>query len=469
MTHLSSAKTNARRAPNLSQTRQEGGVSGTGAGPGDRDHPVVSGDPQPSGGLGGRPDGVGPAAQEVVDLLGPLRRYVSSRVDDQQDVEDFVQETITRVLASRERLAEVSLLPFALTIARNLMATGYREQDLFRRNAPRLLDRRDPPRPEQLVEAAEERRALSAALTTLPEEHRDLLVEHVLADRTLTDAARDGADAASLAARMARTRARLRVDYLLALRQVTLPTDRCRPILLSVSAGDKRRQTALRAGAHLVNCPTCSDLGEPLVQRRRALAGLGPWLALGAWHGRLEHFVRQHPAASAGTAAAAAASTVVIGVLAVGSGPAPAPTAGANPQALSTAASAAGPFHTQSPVTDDGVLIGRKGPVSAQAAVLRDMVGQVVTAKKVRVLSVPADEGFWIGQATARVWVQLPPGRESSAHIVPGQRVSFRAQVRTHDASFAAQVGVTGSEGATDLDAQGIHLAVRGSSLRVLP
>jgi hypothetical protein len=42
------------------------------------------------------------------------------------------------------------------------------------------------------------------------------------------------------------------------LRRVELPTARCQPVLLALSAGDRRRQLALDAGGHLMQCPTCN-------------------------------------------------------------------------------------------------------------------------------------------------------------------------------------------------------------------
>jgi hypothetical protein len=62
----------------------------------------------------------------------------------------------------------------------------------------------------------------------------------------------------ALRVRMSRTRAKLRLEYLLAYRHVELPTSRCRRILLAISAGDTRRQRELSAGQHLLDCDTCA-------------------------------------------------------------------------------------------------------------------------------------------------------------------------------------------------------------------
>ena len=64
-----------------------------------------------------------------------------------------------------------------------------------------------------------------------------------------------------------RTRARLRVEYLLALEQTEPPTERCRPVLFAISGGDRRRQREVDAGRHLLECELCARLSEPLMDR----------------------------------------------------------------------------------------------------------------------------------------------------------------------------------------------------------
>ncbi len=79
-----------------------------------------------------------------------------------------------------------------------------------------------------------------------------------------------------MAAQLARARARMRVEYVLVLRGVELPSDSCRSVLLALSIGDQRRQKALDAGSHLLSCATCAELSEPLLARKRVLVGLLP-------------------------------------------------------------------------------------------------------------------------------------------------------------------------------------------------
>lgn len=411
-------------------------------------------------------------ADQVLEVMGPVRRFVAARIDDRQDVDDVVQETLARVLAAQTRLEDVSLTAYALTVARNLLASRRRDQMVARTHAPKLVDLREPHRPEDSVLAGEDRKALRAALSALPAERRDQLVEHVLGERPLGEL---GGSAPSLAAQLGRTRAKLRVDYLLALRQVTPATPRCRPVLLAVSAGDQRRQKALRAGSHLLNCPTCSDLGEPLLQRRRALAGVLPWLPLGALHGHLERFVRQHPAPSAAAATTAVVAAVAVAVSGVPGGwsdagsPAASAAAPSAPAATATAAGATAGTGLPATARTDTTLMGPAGPVLGGARSLRELVGMSVTGRAAQVLAVPADEGFWVGNGDERVWVQLPAqaGAESAVQIRPGQRLSFAATVVAHDAAFARTVGLTADEGAVALTAQGAHLAVAPGTLTV--
>ena len=103
------------------------------------------------------------------------------------------------------------------------------------------------------------------------------------------------------------------------------------------------------------------------------------------------------------------------------------------------------------------------------AAALGGISGQQVTATGVRVLSVPADEGFWVGSSeTQRVWVQLTgEAGESPYQVEEGDVVDFSAAVVAHDPSFTGQVGVDQAEGATQLTDQGQHLEAAKSAVRL--
>lgn len=90
------------------------------------------------------------------------------------------------------------------------------------------------------------------------------------------------------------------------------------------------------------------------------------------------------------------------------------------------------------------------------------LAGKQAVARDARVLTVPADEGFWIGTGPAnRVFVQLtglPP--ESPYKVHAGDRVSFEARITPNGTGFAREVGVTAAEGARTLTAQHQHLNV---------
>ena len=57
------------------------------------------------------------------------------------------------------------------------------------------------------------------------------------------------------------------MEYLLALEGAEPPTERCRPVLLSLSSAERRRQRELDAPRHLLECDFCARLSEPLLGR----------------------------------------------------------------------------------------------------------------------------------------------------------------------------------------------------------
>ena len=82
-------------------------------------------------------------------------------------------------------------------------------------------------------------------------------------------------------------------------------------------------------------------------------------------------------------------------------------------------------------------------------------------ARDVRVLAVPADEGFWVGDGPGhRVWVHFRTGGESPEKIRPGQRLTFTGVVVRNDRSVVDQSGLSTSDGALELTRQGAHVEV---------
>ena len=433
---------------------------------------------------------------DVVPLMEPLRRYALSRTGDPHDADDVVQETLARVLAARQDLEPSSLLAYAIVIARNLLTSDDRAAARTRRLASRVVDLRQPERPDETVVDREEQAALAEALAALPADLRETMVAHAVHDVPVTSlASRAGTSPAALAAQLARTRARLRVDYLLALRREELPTARCRPALLALSLGDRRRQRALGVGRHLLTCQVCADLSEPLLERRRALAGLLPWLLPA---GLLEWLrgIFSRPGVQAGSVFAGAAVGVAAVVLVVtepwSEPAAPGPTAppatatpilGAVPTVEAAPTAQGAPTNAATPTTGAGSATAPApsaateagSPAAPQVDVCPTAspgaavaVGQSARCEGGLVLEVAADEGFWIQSGPSRrLWVQLLGTGESEVWVRPGQRVSFQGSVVGHGPDYAARVGVESAEGAADLGRQGAHVELAASDLAI--
>jgi RNA polymerase sigma factor (sigma-70 family) len=205
---------------------------------------------------------------DLVSLTELIRRVVAARLSDPDGVDDIVQETVARLLAARDRLEGRAIGPYAIVTARNLVASQWKRADVNRRNVHRLLDRRGPAAPDEDLLAREEADAVGAALDRLSSRERDVLVAHEVDGRDTSSLAADlGSTPGAVAAQLNRSRAKLRVEYLLELGGEP-PTSLCRPALLALSSGDRRRQTELDAGFHLLDCDFCARLSEPLLDRR---------------------------------------------------------------------------------------------------------------------------------------------------------------------------------------------------------
>lgn len=212
----------------------------------------------------------GRAPADVAALIPMVRRIVGARVPDQATADDLVQETLARVLAAAGRVEPGMLEPYAIVTARNVVASMWRDQDRQRRHQHRVVDLRPPEGPDEGVLVREDRLAVAQALTRLSKRERETLLAHEISGQdTSSLAAELGSTAGAVAAQLNRTRARLRVEYLLAAEHVEPPTERCRPVLLAISSGDRRRQREVDAARHLLDCDLCARLSEPLVGRGR--------------------------------------------------------------------------------------------------------------------------------------------------------------------------------------------------------
>ncbi|MGY1692285.1 sigma-70 family RNA polymerase sigma factor [Geodermatophilus sp. SYSU D01105] len=213
----------------------------------------------------------GSASPDVAALIPLVRRIVASRVPDAATADDLVQETLARLLAASDRIEPGMLEPYAIVTARNVVASLWRDQDRQRRNQHRVIDLRPPPAPDEDVLAQEDRAAVAEALDRLSDRERATLLAHEVAGQdTRSLAAELGSTAGAVAAQLNRTRARLRVEYLLVSERVEPPTERCRPVLMALSSGDRRRQREVDAARHLLECEVCSRLAGPLLERGRS-------------------------------------------------------------------------------------------------------------------------------------------------------------------------------------------------------
>jgi len=208
------------------------------------------------------------STDEITELTALVRRAVAGRVADRDAVDEIVQETLARLLAAKRRLEHAALGPYAIIIARNLVTTQWRRIDTNSRHEHRLVDPPSAPHPEDDLLAQEESVAVRAALNRLQPNERRMLVEHELDGRDTKSIAEDlRSTPGAIAAQLNRTRAKLRVEYLLETHGEP-PSPECRPILFALSSGDRRRQSALRAGDHLIDCNFCASVSVPLLERR---------------------------------------------------------------------------------------------------------------------------------------------------------------------------------------------------------
>ena len=383
----------------------------------------------------------GDAHEDVVQLTPLIRRVLSGRVRNPDTVEDLVQETLARVIEARPRIRDDGLSAYAVVTARNLARSLGRAESSRRDHLHRLVDTRTPPDPEEETLRQEEAEAVSAALAKLsPKEKAAVVAREVGGKDTATVARELGSTPGGVAVQLARARAKLRVDYLLALQKTTPPSPVCRPVLVALSAGDQRRQQALDAGDHLLTCEHCASLSEPVLQRRRGLAALLPLAGLQRVGERIAAPMRtprgQVTTAGVTTAAVAAAVLANLG----GDQPRP----------------------PQGPLTVVGA-----GKIPMSASRLDDYVSKRVSGKGLLIDSVPANEGFWIGGGNNRVFIRLTKPAESGFTARAGRRVTFAGTVVKHGPGFARRMGVTRAEGAAELRRGLVHIEAPQSKVEI--
>ena len=207
------------------------------------------------------------------DVSTVVRRALAARTSDPHLIDDLTQDTLLRLARSDRQLTADEQRAYAVVTARNLLTSHFRGQSVRRRHQHRLVERDDAADPEQRTIDNEETAALASALTRLDPGERDLLVRHEVTGTDLATLAGEAkVSRGAIAMRLARARANLRLEFLLVFRRLSLPTPHCRPVLLALAAGDRRRQAQLDAIGHVATCLTCEELLGPMTERGRRVA-----------------------------------------------------------------------------------------------------------------------------------------------------------------------------------------------------
>lgn len=148
------------------------------------------------------------AGDELLTRHVPVLRRFSRRASP--DPEDFVQETLSRVLATRERIRSGgSFRAYLLTVARHLRS------ELLRRATPRTTAPQDASSPDaspsHTLAKQQQFRLLLSALETLPDEHRNVLDLYYWQELSIADmASRLGVPQGTIKSRLFTSRGLLR-------------------------------------------------------------------------------------------------------------------------------------------------------------------------------------------------------------------------------------------------------------------
>lgn len=412
---------------------------------------------------------------EVQELEPILRRVIAARIDNGSAVDDLVQDALEHLLAARRRIDPDVLVAYAVVTARNIASSYRRRSARHDAGLPRLVDLDSPPEPHEALLRSEEHAELAVALSRLPSHEQEILLSHEVLGVSVRDLTADGASESTTRVRLARSRAKLRVEYLLVAHGLELSTPQCRPTLLVLAGGDRTRMASPSTARHLVDCGTCAALGPQVVERRRSVLALVPLIGVQ----RITTAVRSHPVTTTATATVAAAAVAAAVVMSSAPSPSPATTSSVTPTVLPAAPTTATttvpstaptspPVPTPRPPTSPGLVTAGGGSLWATgAAPLLALVGQRVVARGAVVNAVVTHNGFWVSSSSSeRVFVELVgPLRPLRVHA--GDRVSFRAAVVGQSSGYAAGAGLGPATGAEQLTAEGAHLEVPTVSLTI--
>ncbi len=131
-----------------------------------------------------------------------------------------------------------------------------------------------------------------------------------------------------------------------------------------------------------------------------------------------------------------------------------------SPATNDTSPATSSPGRENSGVVAGEIFAGGRRVLPGGESQLSRFVNQPAEGRTVRVLSVPADEGFWVGTGTTnRVFVHLALApSESPFNVQQGETVSFTGTVKAVPADPESRFGLTASEGLDDLRRQGAYI-----------
>jgi len=98
---------------------------------------------------------------------------------------------------------------------------------------------------------------------------------------------------------------------------------------------------------------------------------------------------------------------------------------------------------------------------------MTNYVGRRVQAFGLQVMTVDADEGFWVSKDGRTAWIQILTPTESPYTVLPGQTVSLSGSVYPHDAQWPSQIFFCPDRQASESRLAGVptHIAIKVESL----
>ncbi|MDT8912406.1 hypothetical protein [Amycolatopsis sp. PS_44_ISF1] len=149
--------------------------------------------------------------------------------------------------------------------------------------------------------------------------------------------------------------------------------------------------------------------------------------------------------------------------------PAPAPAPSAAPDPASGVNAADRPGVAAGQLSADGRALLPLSAVAGTDGSLTGLAGKEVTAHAIPVQSVPAPEGFWVGQNQEdRVWVKLLPQGSSPVDVKKDQLLDLQGTFVKNGDNFAASQKVAPDADAQQLDRQGVHIELPNSQPTVV-